>query len=168
MKTIPHLLIVAALTLTGCGDGDDHDHDHGHDHHHHHHDAPHDGTLVALGDHGAHLEFLIDAEAGTMTMWVLDGEAEKPIRIANETVAVKVSWINPGLPDDPDPITADFVLAAQADELTGDTVGDSSRFFVKRGTIVWDKNLTITVEPLTIKGATYDNIEFKYPEGNEE
>ncbi|MBK7495896.1 MAG: hypothetical protein IPI28_11060 [Candidatus Omnitrophica bacterium] len=60
---------------------DDHDHDHDHNHasdshdhnHDHHHAAPHGGTMVALGDHMAHLELVLDSQNGTLTAYILDG-----------------------------------------------------------------------------------------------
>ena len=49
--------------------------------HHHEHTAPHGGTLVALGEEFGHLELLLNKETGELTAYVLDGEAEKPVRL---------------------------------------------------------------------------------------
>ena len=59
----------------------EHDHEHAEGGHGHTHEAPHGGTLVAVGDHFAHLEIVLDPETGKMTAYVLDGEAENPIRL---------------------------------------------------------------------------------------
>ncbi|GIS61994.1 MAG: hypothetical protein CM1200mP2_42190 [Planctomycetaceae bacterium] len=65
-----------------------------HDHHHHHHDeehkAPHGGTLVALGDHQYHAENAWDETAKTITVYVLDGEAEKAVPIDVEEIVLAV------------------------------------------------------------------------------
>lgn len=55
---------------------DDHDHDHGHHHH-----APHHGSLTMIGDHQAQVELTVDADAGQLTAYILDGEAEKSLTV---------------------------------------------------------------------------------------
>ena len=47
----------------------------------HEHHAPHKGTLVEFGEEFAHLELVIDAATGRVSAYVLDGEAEKSVRI---------------------------------------------------------------------------------------
>ena len=109
LKAIDASLVLLAIAglLTGgigCGGGDnlqEFDDAHikpadpgAHDHHHHHHDeehkAPHGGTLVALGDHQYHAEIAWDETAKTITVYVLDGEAERallPALSAREHIA---------------------------------------------------------------------------------
>jgi hypothetical protein len=58
---------------------------HGHEHH-----APHDGTLVELGEEFAHLELVLNAQTGTLTVYVLDGEAEQSVRIAQPEIELTV------------------------------------------------------------------------------
>ena len=103
---IPTSLIfgIALSLLVGCGGSDDFqefDDAHikpadpgAHDHHHHHHDeehkAPHGGTLVALGDHQYHAEIAWDEKAKTITVYVLDGEAEKAVPIDAEEIVLAV------------------------------------------------------------------------------
>src|SRR4051812_8065508 len=99
------LVAVGLLFLTGCPgetpqttkpgtsstaakgkpDDDDH-HDHGGHHHHHAEKGPHGGALVAIGQDDAHLEIVLDAETGTLTAYVLDGEAEKAISIKQKNL----------------------------------------------------------------------------------
>src|SRR5258708_19176066 len=47
----------------------------------HEHHAPHGGTLVEVGEDFAHVELLPDLQQGNLTVYILDGEAENPIRI---------------------------------------------------------------------------------------
>lgn len=61
------------------------------EHDEHDHKAPHDGTLRMVGDHEAQLEFLLDDEAGKLSLYVLDGEAEKPQASEAKEIAVKFS-----------------------------------------------------------------------------
>ena len=109
LKAIDASLVLLAIAglLTGgigCGGGDnlqEFDDAHikpadpgAHDHHHHHHDeehkAPHGGTLVALGDHQYHAEIAWDETAKTITVYVLDGEAEKAVPIDVEEIVLAV------------------------------------------------------------------------------
>lgn len=104
---IPTSLIfgIALSLLVGCGGSDDfQEFDDGHikpadpgahDHHHHHHhdedhDAPHGGTLVALGDHQYHAEIAWDEKAKTITVYVLDGEAEKAVPIDAKEIVLAI------------------------------------------------------------------------------
>src|SRR5262245_48383136 len=73
-----------------------HDHDHDHDHGHHHHHAekgPHDGALVAIGEDDAHLEFVLEADSGTLKAYVLDGDADEAVAIkqANLQIAFTIA-----------------------------------------------------------------------------
>ncbi len=73
-------------------DTDDHDHDHDHRHHHHHAEkGPHGGALVAIGEDDAHLEIVLDAETGTVTAYVLDGQAEKPLPIKQKNLQLAIT-----------------------------------------------------------------------------
>src|SRR5438045_6213064 len=80
-------------TATGHAD---HDEDHDHDHHHHHADkGPHGGALVAIGEDDAHLEFVLDADTGKLTAYVLDGAAEKPVAIKQAKLQLAFSLLPP-------------------------------------------------------------------------
>src|ERR1022692_4220466 len=50
--------------------------------HKHEHHPPHGGTPVVLGDEAYHIELVLDASAGTLQAFVLDGELENFIRSA--------------------------------------------------------------------------------------
>jgi len=162
---------------------DDHDHghddhDHGHDDHDHdehgdhsddgdkghHHEAPHGGTLVALGDHFAHLELVLDDQNGQLTAYALDGGAEGAVRLAQKEIKLSISVeadSNIGAQ------TAEVVLSAVANPLTGESVGDTSQFDGQSNFLVGLKHFDCVVEQLTIKGSDLSDIEFEFPEGNE-
>jgi len=91
-----------------------------HDHHHHHgedHEAPHGGTLVALGEHQYHAEIAWDEKAKTITIYVLDGEAEKAVPIDADEIVLAI-----GIGKDAET----HKLTAKPQENDGD--GKSSRF----------------------------------------
>ena len=135
----------------------------GNDGHEHHHTAPHGGTLVAIGDHFAHLEVVLDSETGNLTVYVLDGEAENPIRLKQETLKFSVALKKEGK----NPIVTTMELAAVESPLTGETVGDTSEFFARNEKLRGVRELSAVISNLEIKGKRIDDLEFGFPQGNE-
>jgi hypothetical protein len=88
-----------------------------HQHSHEHHDAPHQGDLVALGDHQYHAEITWDEKNKTITVYVLDGEAANAVPIAANQLVLTI-----GTGDD----AKQHTLAAQPQD--GDGKGKASRF----------------------------------------
>lgn len=169
--------IAFALMLTGCGDGaggDDHGHDHAHngEHHHeneadvgadgHHHEAPHGGALIAIGDHFAHVELVVEADAGRLSLYVLDGEARGGVRVAHESLNVHVSEIDGEATD------LSLTLEPIASSLTGETVGDTSHFQADHEQLAGAQQLVAELATVEIRGQTIDNVTLRYPEGNEQ
>ncbi len=153
------------IGLVGCGDDhghSDHGHkdhghkDHGHKDHAHKHEAKYGGALVGLGDHKAHLEFVIDADQKKFFMYIWDGEVEHPIRIKAENVAVKIK-------DGPT-----LTLDAQANENTGEKVGDSSTFACDLADLKGMTKFDAELPDITIRDETHKDVHFNYPRGAEE
>ena len=138
------LLLLAALLLGGCGGGES-GHGHGHVH-----KAPHDGTLVELGNHEFNLELVHDEAAGTLAAYVLGAHAERHLQIEQPSIAIN---LKAGAE------THELELKAVADELTKETVGDTSHFSAQSE---WLKKHGIsgTVVSVTIKGSTYTKVSF--------
>lgn len=163
-------LAAAALFAGACGDDHaGHDHDHaGHDHDHDHdaghgdaghvHKAPHGGTLVVLGEEFAHLELVLDPAAGQLTGWIVDGCAENAIRLAQPTIELKVGK---------DAAAFDVTLAATENALTGEKTGDSSQFGGSAPGLKGLARFDGVVKSVTVKGQTFKDVAFRYPEGNE-
>ena len=99
-------------TTTAYGFGDDASR-HGEEH-----VAPHGGTLVELGDHQYHAEIAWDEKAKTITLYVLDGEAEKAVPISAIELVLYVDTDDEGTP---------YKLVAKPQPGDGDD-GKSSRF----------------------------------------
>lgn len=169
------MLVVAWLSclclVAGCSGGsdnhahDDHSHDehasdhaddHVDDHGGHHHAAPHGGALIPLGDHVGHGELLIDAE-GHVTLYLLDGEAEAPVRVAQESIALNIT------PEDGEAVTVE--LSAVENVLTSETVGDTSQFEGSEPALAGVDHADGTIVSLDFRGVVFENIEFHYPEG---
>jgi hypothetical protein len=66
--------LVFSLCLFGCEDHDHGDHAETGENEHADHAAQHGGEISILGDHAAHLEVIHDDEAGTVTVWIFDGD----------------------------------------------------------------------------------------------
>ena len=171
------LMILASLIVfgqAGCGGGHDHSevgHHHdpphggagGHDHSEvgHHHDPPHGGAGVTLGDEEAHIEFLVDEEAGTVTAWFFTPHMEQYLRIKAESFEVLAK-----LPDGEVVLT----FVAEANAGTGETVGDTSQFVARAdwlaGSESFEGSFDAVLSEVSVRGKVYRSIEFNYPEGN--
>ncbi len=124
-------LIVNMLVVSGCSNDtatgpetagppdtvDSHD---AHEGHAHPSEGPHHGDLIELGNEEYHAEILHDEDAGTVTIYVLNGAATEQVPIAATNVTINVK--HDGKPEQ-------FMLAASPD--TNDPQGKSSRFVSK-------------------------------------
>jgi hypothetical protein len=120
----------------------------GHEHH-----APHGGTLVELGEEAAHIELVLDRSSGGLTAYVLDGEAEESVRIAQRSLDLVI--------DAPGPPGRVLQLAARANVLTGETVGDSSEFGATDGALQTNGTITGQVTHIQVKGQAFDHLPFE-------
>ncbi len=157
------LLLVSYAALVSCGGSHDHDHDHDHgdadgnSHEGHVHVAPHadeGGILVELGDHFANAEFVLDPEAGQLTMYTWGGHADKSVRSPSESVVVSIDMHG----DAP----LELELMAQASKLSGETVGDSSHFVAKDETLVGAHHFHGLIRAVTVLGTEFTNVKFDY------
>ncbi|MDB5339660.1 MAG: hypothetical protein JWN70_5279 [Planctomycetaceae bacterium] len=142
--------LTACCAVAGCQGGNDgfktaeevkkerpdagkkeHDHDHDHDHGHHHH-APHHGSLTMLGEHVAQIELVVDAEAGKVEAYILDGEAEKPLVVDQTDLELAIT-----LPEATEPLTLKLTPADAAKQDDGFVAQDDKLKGVKafKGTL---------------------------------
>ncbi|TWT64355.1 hypothetical protein [Rubinisphaera italica] len=85
--------------------------------HAHPSEGPHHGDLIELGNEEYHAEILHDEDAGTITIYVLNGAATEQVSI--DATEVTINAKHDGKPEQ-------FTLAASPD--TNDPQGKSSRF----------------------------------------
>jgi hypothetical protein len=155
----------------------DHDHDADHGHHHQHAEkGPHGGALVAIGQDDAHLEVVLDPETGTLTAYVLDGAAEKPIAIKQKNLQLALTLEHDHdhhdgdeskeeagkkdeIPDDPVPL----MLAAVS---PGDD-GTASEFSGQLDELKGADEFEAALTSIKIGDKEFPGVTFKYPEGNE-
>jgi hypothetical protein len=127
---------------------------------HHEHHAPHNGTLVELGEEFVHLELVLNPQTGTLTAYVLDGEAEASVRIAQPDIEPSLT-----LPRSAKPLA--LKLTAVANPLTGESVGQCSQFQAQHETLKGVTRFAGTVKRVEARGGTFQNVAFRFPEGNE-
>jgi hypothetical protein len=119
----------------------------------HEHTAPHGGTLVELGDEFAHVEFVHDAVAGTLTAYVLDGEAESSVRVTAPTMGVVLT--------SPARFAArPYELLAQPSILTGETIGNSSEFTLSHEAFRHAEPIEGVVLDLDVRGRRFRDVPF--------
>lgn len=121
----------------------------------HHHTAPHGGALLELGEHFSFLELVVDPATGRVTLYVLDGEAEKAVRVAHPNLTLTLI--------EPAGITASLTLEARASTLTGETVGDSSEFVGVLEALKGANAVKARLATIVVKGQTFDGLELVWP-----
>lgn len=124
----------------------------------HEHTSPHSGTLIAFGKEFAHLEIVIEASSrGQITAYALDGEAENPVKIAQESIVIEVEK----------PTKFSISLDAVENSLTGEKRGATSEFRAQAEQLKELQEFDGVVRSLTIRGKKFDNVKFNFPKGNE-
>ena len=129
-------------------------------HAHHEHTAPHGGTLVVLGEEFAHVELVLEKESGKLTGYVLDGEAENPVRLQQEAIELKINRLN-----SKQPFT--MQLKAVANVLTGETEGDTSQFEGQSDALAGATKFQAEIALIAVKEQSFTEVDFEFPEGNE-
>lgn len=152
LRNVLHAGVAAGLSvaLTACGgDGHDHDHDHGGGHAH---DPKFGGFLVELGDHFANLEIVHDAEAGSMTVYVLGAHAEDTVKSSTEELSLSIDVHGD------EPLT--FTLAADESTVTGNKKGASAKFSVTDERLKGLEHGHAAVASVEARGTTFEDVKF--------
>ena len=156
-RLVPALLLAAAVA--GCGDDPPAPSAPGAPAHGHEHRAPHGGALQVLGDEAAHVELLLDAKEGRLTAYVLDAEAERPVRIAQDALRLTLRSLACG--------EASVELKPVASVLTGETAGDTSQFAGASDALRGATSFEGTLATITARGVKFDAVPIRCPGGNE-
>lgn len=153
----PRTVAAARSEAAQAHDGD------GHAEAGHAHAASHGGTLTELGEHFATVEFVLDGEAGTLTAYVMDGCAEKPVRLAQPEIAIELASIA-GAANAALPIATS--MQARASPLSGETVGDSACFELLHDAIKGASAVSGTITVIHVKGSEFRNVAFTAKQGS--
>ena len=157
-------LLAIGITQFSCEKKGEHRHEQGETHEtdtHHEHTAPHGGTLVVFGDEFAHIELVLDQTTGKLTAYVLDGEAEKSVKLSQKTIELKIHR------EDTESDSS-LQLSGVANVLTGETEGDTSQFAAQSEALKGASEFHAEIVSIAIKEQMFTDIDFKFPEGNEE
>ena len=124
----------------------------------HEHHPPHHGTLVVLGEEFSHVELLLDPASGKLDAFVLDGEAENPVRISMPKLRIMVKGK-----------VKDWVLDLKpiANPLTGETKSNTSQYEAVSSKLKGLSRFQGSIVHINAKGTDFKNVWFLYPEGNE-
>ena len=93
-----------------------------------------------------------------MDAFVLDGHMEEFVRIKAETFTVSAQIGDK---------TEKLEFAAKANDATGEKVGDTSQFTVQADWLKTATNFDAAVVLIDVRGTSFTNVSFKFPEGNE-
>lgn len=149
------LTLTLALLAAACGDGHDHADHAGEPHSDAHvHTAPRGGALVVLAEETAHVEVLLDADSGRLSLYVLGPHAETPVRVAQESLEVQLTVGG---------AETTVTLPAVGSELTGETVGDTSEFSANLDVLKGVEGFQGTITRISARGTTYEGVSFTYP-----
>ncbi len=141
--------------LAGCGHHQNHASD---DSPHLHVDTPpHGGTPVALGD-DYQIEWVLDAPAGLLQAYVLDGEMENFVRIAAPSFELRAKL--PGREEV-------LHFAAVANSATGETVGSTALFEVRAEWLKTNNTFDALLPEINVEGTVFTNVTFNFPKGND-
>lgn len=168
--------------------GGTHDHDHDHDGHEHPasgetaittaaehaegddadadcsgHKAPRGGTLVPLGKHFAHLEVLLDKDAGRLDVYVLDGHAEHAVRCKTAKLDMTVRVVEHAGTAVADAKPLSIELAGVASALSGETTDDTSHYSATNDELKGATKIEATLLKIALKGEELLAIRFAHP-----
>lgn len=156
---VPTIGALAALALlNGCSDSPSPGAAAtGHGHEHDDHVPPHGGTPVIVADDKFHLELVLDASAGKMQAFVLDGHLEKYVALSETNFLLLAKT---------DGKEEQLAFHRVAEPTTGKVPEKSSLFEAQGEWLKPIKEFEGRIPTITLNGATFTNISFSFPKGS--
>jgi len=115
------------------------------------------GALIELGDHEANLEVHLNAESGELVIYLVDGHATDYVRSSQPSLLLSV---------EPEGGTAYTLTLNQVESaLSGEKLGDSSKYRVQDERLKGSKELHGKVATVSMMGSTYKDVEVAWPAG---
>ncbi|MBI1290309.1 hypothetical protein GC173_03585 [bacterium] len=102
---------------------------------------------------------MLDSSTGKLSAYGLDGHAEGPLPIEMAALPLLITS---------DSTSLTLTLVPVANPLTGETTTATSEFSASSAQLNGLIKFKGSIPNVTIKGQTLSNIDFRYPEGNEE
>jgi hypothetical protein len=119
----------------------------------HQHQPQRGGRLVEIGAHVAQVEIVHDREAGTLAAYIMDGHASRAVRLPAKSLRVRIEFGGEEFTFDLKPV---------ADALTGETVGDTSRFEIRAGLLERIRGFTGVLVELSVFDRVFRDVSFTY------
>jgi len=111
------------------------------------------GRLVEIGAHVAQVEIVHDAAAGTLAAYVMDGHASRAVRLPAKSLQVRIEVGGEEFTFDLKPV---------ADALTGETVGDTSRFEIRADLLKRIRAFAGVIVELEVFDRVFRDVAFTY------
>ena len=111
-----------------------------------------------LGSEVYHIELVLDASAGKLQAYVLDGEMENFIRSAAPAFDVLATVAGE---------TKTLTFLPVANPATGETVGDTSLFETQADWLKTTQDFDAVLKTITVRGTTFADVKFNFPKGND-
>jgi hypothetical protein len=125
----------------------------------HEHQAPHGGALIELGEEFAHVELVCEPASGALRLYVLDGEAQRGVRIAQSEVILRIASAQPQRA-----APLELRLAPVENALTGETAGDTSEFGGRDDRLVGVRAFRGELVQLGVRGRRFEGVPVDYPD----
>lgn len=106
--------------------------------------------LAEVGEEVAHLEMVWDEASGRLTLYVLDGECEQPVRLKQPELVLKGEGWETRLPGQPN-------------SLSDEKVGDTSQFGGQVPALKGKKQWQAEVNLLEVFGRKFSHLPVQYP-----
>ena len=148
------LVFAFLFFLAGCdGYDDDRDHEDEHEEAEHVHHAKWGGQLIELGDHYATIEMVHDPAEGKLTAYVMDRHANQAVRLDARSIPVTITVAGEDILLDLEPV---------AHALTGETVGDTSRFEATADVLKRIQEFQGSIAKVRISDQEFTGVAFTY------
>lgn len=118
--------------------------------------APHGGLLVDAGDDFAHVELVFDSLEGTLSAYILDGEAEEAVPLKQPVILVRL--MKPA---------RTLKLKAVVSPLSGEKPGATSSYALTDPSLKGLSQLKGVLVSVDINGSVFKNLAFQFPQKKE-
>ena len=118
------------------------------------------GVLAELGEDEAYVEFVLDPEAGWVSVYILDGSARDRVRLTADQVGVIFTMHGDDIPAD----ERTFSRALQPVEsaLRGETPGDTAHFEARHELFQNAEGFDAVIPAIKVKDTEYTNVSVQY------
>jgi hypothetical protein len=119
-------------------------------------EAPHGGVLVTAGDDFAHVEMVFNPDSGTLTAYILDGEAEEVVPLKQRVLVVRLM----------DPVKT-LKLKAVISPLSGEKPGGTSSYALTDPSLKGMTQITGVLVWINFNGQIFRDLAFQFQPSKE-